>query len=161
MFQVGEYIVHPGQGVCKVADIEMGDNPVYKLLPMGMRHPMLISYPLSCEDKLRAVITSDEAEALIDDYADMELDTHVSRSRALEERHYRTVMKEGSCQDTIRIVKTLSKRIQDALDENKHPPVIYRRIFKEARDRSLEELSVALDKTPEQVEALLLVEEGK
>ena len=42
MFSVGEFVVHPGQGVCRVAEIDSG---TYKLEPVGQRHPMLISFP--------------------------------------------------------------------------------------------------------------------
>lgn len=156
MFEVGEYLVHPGQGVCKVADITEDENPMYKLLPIGLRHPMLITYPVSSSDRLRPVVEKDEAKELIEGYQDMKLDSHKARSRALEEKHYRSVIKNGSCRDTVRVVKTFRKRIEDVKAEDKKPPVVYRRIFREARDRSLEELAVALETTPDEVEAIFI-----
>ena len=59
MFEVGAYIVHPGQGVCRVEGVGEGPDATYKLLPLGQRHPVHISYPVaSCP---RASSTSSRA----------------------------------------------------------------------------------------------------
>ena len=52
------------------------------------------------------------------------------------------------------VVKTFRERIAEVRARNKKPPVAYERILKQARDRSLAELSVALDMSPEDVVAL-------
>jgi hypothetical protein len=54
----------------------------------------------------------------------------------------------------VRIVKTFRVRIAETKARNKKPPVVYERILKEARQRSLEELGVALDMSPEDVQVL-------
>ena len=53
MFEVGAYIVHPGQGVCRVEGVGEGPDATYKLLPLGQRHPVHISYPVASEGRLR------------------------------------------------------------------------------------------------------------
>ena len=35
MYEVGEYIVHPGQGVCKVEDVIENPEVSYMLMPVG------------------------------------------------------------------------------------------------------------------------------
>lgn len=35
MYEVGQYIVHPGQGVCKVEEIVSDPVQVYMLMPVG------------------------------------------------------------------------------------------------------------------------------
>ena len=84
MYQVGEYIVHPGQGVCKVDEISGEAQETYMLLPVGVRHPIRISYPVASEGRLRPVLSKDEAEALIDEYPQMDTDDFTERSVALE-----------------------------------------------------------------------------
>ena len=74
MYAVGDYIVHPGQGVCQVKDVTESPNALYQLLPIGQRHPVHISFPVASEDRLRPVLTRDEAEKIIDDYPRMQLD---------------------------------------------------------------------------------------
>lgn len=156
MFEVGEYIVHPGQGVCKVVDVGEGPSAAYKLLPLGQRHALLISFPVSGEDRLRPVVSHDDALALIDGCASIGTDDFTGRSAALEEEHFKDVMRHGSCRDSMRVAKTFRRRIAKVREQNKKPPVAYERILKEAQRRSLSELACALDATTDEVRELLM-----
>ena len=57
MYSVGDYLVHPGQGVCQVRDVTSGPQAVYQLLPIGKRHPVHISFPVANEGRLRPVLS--------------------------------------------------------------------------------------------------------
>lgn len=155
MYAIGEYLVHPGQGVCRVEDVTEGPNALYQLLPIGKRHPVHISFPVSNEGRLRPVLTRSEAEQIIDEYPTIEIDTFQARNNSLEEEHYKHEMREGTCEDCVRIAKTFRVRIEEISARNKKPPVAYERILKEARERSASELAVALGCTPEDVDLLL------
>lgn len=155
MYEVGEYIVHPGQGVCKVDEVVDKPQESYMLLPVGRRNPMRISFPVSGENRLRPVLSHDEAVRIINEYPTMEVENHRERSNALEEQYYKDEMRNGDCRDSVRIVKTLRTRIRDLRAHNKKPPVAYERVLKTASERSFLELSVALGKTPEDVAKLL------
>lgn len=154
MYEVGEFIVHPGQGVCRVDEVVNEPQPTYLLMPVGMRHPMRISFPVSSEDRLRPVVSRDEAQGLIDGYGTMEVEEYHARSGALEEEHFRDEIRRGSCADSVRIVKTFRRRIAEVRARNKKPPVAYERILKQASQRSLSELAVALGVAVEDVVAL-------
>jgi len=156
MYAVGEYIVHPGQGVCLVDEITAGPVASYQLFPVGQRRPMRISFPIAGEDRLRPVLSRAEAAALIDSYPALEIDTFSAKSNSLEEEHFKTEIREGSCLDSVRIVKTFRARIAEVKANNKKPPVAYERILKQASERSLTELAVALETTKEDVKALFL-----
>ena len=143
MYEIGEYVVHPGQGVCRVEDVTDGPNPCYQLMPVGERHPMRISYPVSSESRLRPVLSAEEARAIIDEYPTMEVESYSEHSGTLEEQHFKDEIRRGSCQDSVRIVKTFRERIDEVKARNKKPPVAFD-----------QELSVALDTTPEDVQAL-------
>ena len=155
MYSVGDYLVHPGQGVCQVKDVTEGPQAVYQLLPVGKRHPVHISFPVANEGRLRPVLSRDEAEKIIEGYPSMEPESFQARNTSLEEEHYRNEMRQGSCLDSVRIAKTFRLRIEELSSRNKKPPVAYERILKEARERSSVELSVALDCSPEDVIVLL------
>lgn len=155
MYSVGDYLVHPGQGVCQVKDVTDGPQAVYQLLPIGKRHPIHISFPVANERRLRPVLSRAEAEQIIEDYPTIEVERFQARNNSLEEEHYRNEMRQGSCRDSVRIVKTFRIRIAELAARNKRPPVAYERILKEARERSSVELAVALDSTPEDVALLL------
>ncbi len=151
MYQVGEYVVHPGQGVCRVEGVTQGPDATYQLLPMGQPRPMHISYPVASEARLRPILTREQALSVIDNYPSMDLDAYTDRSVALEEEHYKKEIRNGSCQDSVRVVKTITAKIAAAQENNKKAPVAYERVLKLARARSLEELSCALGCTHEDV----------
>jgi len=154
MYHVGEYIVHPGQGVCKVDEIVDQPQETYMLLPVGTRHPMRISFPVASEGRLRPVLSKAEAEELIDEYPQMDVDGFTERSAALEEEHFKNQIRRGTCRDSVRVVKTFRRRIAEVRSRNKKPPVAYERILKQASERSLSELAIALDITPDDVRLL-------
>ncbi len=154
MYSVGEYVVHPGQGVCKVEDIVQSPQEVYQLLPIGQRNPMRISLPVTMEDKLRPVLSHDEALEIIEQYPTMSVDGFVGRSNALEEEHFKEEIRYGTCRDSVRIVKTFRQRIAQTRARNKKPPVVYERILKQASQRSLDELAVALEMSTDDVRML-------
>lgn len=153
MYHVGEYLVHPGQGVCKVGEIVSEPQETYLLEPVSARHPMRISFPVASEGRLRPVLSKSEAEELIDEYPQLDPDDYTERSLALEEEHFRDKIRRGTCRDSVRVVKTFRKRIADVRSRNKRPPVAYERILKQASERSLSELSIALGVTTEDVRA--------
>jgi CarD family transcriptional regulator len=161
MYEVGDYIVHPGQGVCRVEEITAGPAATYQLLPVAQRHAMRISFPVAGEDRLRPVLSRDEAVRAIDLYPSIEVDDFSAKSSSLEEEHFKAEIRRGSCIDTMRIVKTFRARIAEVRSRNKKPPVAYERILKQASERSLAELAVALDTTVEDVKALLATREGE
>lgn len=154
MFNVGEYIVHPGQGVCRVEGVVEEPLEAYSLLPIGLRHPTFIRFPVANADKLRPILSRDEAEELIEEYPNMQVDNYTDRSNALEEEHFKQEIRQGTCRDSMRIVKTFRLRIAETRARNKKPPVAYERILKQASQRSLEELSVALEMSVDDVRAL-------
>ena len=161
MYAIGEYVVHPGQGVCQVKDVTEGPDATYLLMPIGQRHPVHISFPVASEDRLRPVLSRVEAEKIIEDYPVMKLDDFAARNISLEEEHFRKEIRTGSCRDSVRIAKTFRMRIADLSRRNKKPPVAYERILKQARERSFLELSVALGCTPEDVEMLFQTRAGE
>ena len=154
MYDVGEFIVHPGQGVCRVDEVVDSPQQTYMLMPLGGRHPVRISFPVASEGRLRPLVSAEEARALIEDYEDLAVIEYTGRSGALEEEFYRDEIRRGTCRDSVRVVKTFRTRIAEVRSRNKKPPVAYERILKQARDRSLLELSVALDMPVEDVVAL-------
>ena len=183
MYEVGEYIVHPGQGVCKIDSVVKAPEPTYMLLPVTSTHGMKISFPVANEDRLRPVLSGDEARAIIDEYPAMEPETHTERSNALEEQYYKEEIRNGDCRDSVRIMKTIELRVADLKERGKRPPVAYERVLKRATERihgapiprenilikdwdaltegALSELAVALDMTQEDVQALFRTAVGE
>ena len=161
MYEKGEYIVHPGQGVCRVEGVSEEPDPVYRLMPVGDRHSLLISFPVASESRLRPVLSRDEALAVIDGYPSLEVDDFTDHSGMVEEQHFRHILKEGTCGDSVRVVKTFRRRIRRAREDGRRPSVVYERILRDAQDRSLSELAVALGTTADDVVRLFREREGE
>ena len=66
MRAVGEFCVHPGQGVCLVENVVSEPIPAYILSPIGQKHPVQIVFPLDQEFRLRDLMTHDEATNLVE-----------------------------------------------------------------------------------------------
>ena len=155
MYAIGDYLVHPGQGVCQVEGVTSAPTAVYQLLPVGQRHAMHISFPVESEARLRPVLSREEAEKIVEGYDELEPASFHARNIALEEEHYKGAIRGGSCEDAVRIAKTFRARIAGLLARGKKPPVAYDRIVKLAHERSCVELAVALGRPIDEVKNLM------
>lgn len=151
MFEIGEHVIHPGQGVCTVVGFEDDPSPMIILETKSGRMQTRLMYPVSQADRLHPTVSREEAEELLDNYDEIECDPFTERNSSLEETHFKQEIKKGA-PETLRVAKTMRKRIHDAEAKNKKPSSYYSRVLKEAHRRSVEELAVALDEPEDEVE---------
>ncbi|MFR3450550.1 MAG: hypothetical protein ACLTSX_01725 [Collinsella sp.] len=62
------------------------------------------------QSRLHAIISREDAEDLIDSYADLAVDSFTERNSALEETHFKQQLKLGA-PETVRVAKTMRRRI--------------------------------------------------
>lgn len=152
MFEIGQHVIHPGQGVCTVTGFtEDVAHPMILLRAKSGHAETHLMYPLAQQSRLHAIISREDAEDLIDSYADLTVDSFTERNSALEETHFKQQLKLGA-PETVRVAKTMRHRIAEAEAHGKKPSGYYSRMLKEARRRTLEELSVALGADEDAVE---------
>lgn len=144
MFEIGEHVIHPGQGVCEVVGYEDSPTPAILLEAKTGRTVTRMKYPVAMSSRLHPTVSREEAEALLNGYDELECDPFTERNSSLEESHFKQQIKLGA-PETVRVAKTMRCRIHDAEARNKKPSSYYARILKEAHRRSVEELAVALD----------------
>lgn len=137
-----------------VDEIVHEPQDTYLLLPVAGRHQMRISFPVASEARLRPALSRAEAQALIDEYPQIPLDDFTERSIPLEEEYFKKKIRGGTCRDSMCVVKTFRHRMADLQARNKKPPVAYERVLKQASDRALTELAVALQETPDDIRSL-------
>ena len=154
MFEIGEHVVHPGQGVCTVVGFEDSPSPVIVLEAKSGRTVTRMKYPVAQSGRLHPTVTREQAEALIDGYDQIECDPFTERNSSLEESHFKQQIKLGA-PETVRVAKTMRCRIREAEGRGKKPSSYYSRILKEAHRRSVEELAVALEVSEDEVESRL------
>lgn len=156
MFEIGEHVIHPGQGVCTVTGYDdKGSAPMIVLECRQGHARTRMLYPVSLEDRLHLTITREQAQDLIDNYDALECDTFTERNSSLEESHFKQLIKLGA-PETVRVAKTMRHRIHEAEAHDRKPSSYYMRVLKEAHRRSVEELAVALGCSEEDVEAIFL-----
>ena len=144
MFEIGQHVIHPGQGVCTVVGFRDDTPQPMVLLEAKQGHAQtILMYPVAQADRLHAAISREDAENLLANYADLECDTFTERNSSLEESHFKQQLKLGA-PETVRVAKTMIKRIHDAEAADKKPSSYYMRVLKEAKRRSIEEFAVAL-----------------
>ena len=152
MFNIGEHVIHPGQGVCTVMGFKKDTPQPMILLEARQGHAKtILMYPESQVERLHPTISRDTAEELLNGWADLECDDFTERNSSLEETHFKQELKKGA-PATVRVAKTMIARIHDAESRDKKPASYYSRVLKEARRRSIEELAVALDVSLEEAE---------
>lgn len=156
MFKIGDHVVHPGQGVCTVMGFKNDTPQPMILLEAKSGHSKTVMmYPVSQADRLHATITREDAENILDNYADIKCDDFTERNSSLEESHFKQELKKGA-PTTVIVAKTMIDRIHRAEAADKKPSSYYMRVLKEARRRSIEEIAVALGISEEKAEARLV-----
>ena len=151
MFEIGEYIVYGHNGICKVEYItylDMSgadkDRLYYVLLPVNTKGGKLYSPVDSNKIKTRKMLTSEEANQLIDEIPEIE-QLWVTNDK-LREEQYKQAVKGCDCRQWIRIIKTLYLRKQERLAQGKKVTTIDEHYLKLAENQLYGELSVALGK---------------
>ena len=120
MFKIGDHVVHPGQGVCTVMGFKNDTPQPMILLEAKSGHSKTVMmYPVSQADRLHATITREDAENILDNYADIKCDDFTERNSSLEESHFKQELKKGA-PTTVIVAKTMIDRIHraEAADRN-------------------------------------------
>lgn len=152
MFEIGTHVIHPGQGVCTVMGFrDDTPQPTIMLQAKKGHATTMMLYPVAQAERLHATISKDEAEDILANYADLECDDFTERNASLEESYFKQELKKGA-PTTVRVAKTMRRRIVEAENKGKKPSTYYTRVMKEARRRSVEEFAVALGISDEEAE---------
>ena len=169
MFQIGDFVIYGGTGVCKVEKIESMDFPnaengklYYTLAPVYRTET--IYTPVETEVFLRPIITCDEANRLIDTIPEIRENIFHNHSIGELTQHYKSAFQTHTCEDLLQLVKNVYAKNQNMLKKGKKLGMIDQRYMKRAKELLHGELAVALDISYDSVEKyienrLLLLEE--
>lgn len=151
MFAVGERVMHPGQGLCTVIGYQESPTPMLVLEHGDGRAATRLLYPAAqAEQRLHPPVSKQAALKVIEGYDELPVDRHTDRNSGLEEAYFKGLVKHG-VPDSVLVVKTMRYRIAEAERRGHKPGAYLTRVLKDAQRRSLEELSCALESTPDEV----------
>lgn len=146
MFEKGDLIVYASTGVCRVEDV--GPSPfdpatlTYKLVPLYDNGAIYI--PVDTKMFMRPVLTREEAETLIDAMPAIEGEDYAGAKRPEMLEHYRGFLQSHTCEDLLRLMKTLYDKDQRLSEGRKHLGTMEQDFKKRAEDLLYGELAVAL-----------------
>lgn len=165
----GDYVVHPGQGVCQVMGVEertaivgaSADNPgtektilEYRLSPLsgaGIR----ILFPVEKESELRDIISPEEARDLLKRIPTLVSDTFDKQQSWTIRDHFMGCLRSGDTAEAMRVAKTVREHIESAARIGRKPRECYSSVYQAAHTRLLDELSISLKVSRERIDSLL------
>lgn len=148
----GDHVIYSNYGVCQVAESTTRPDPrnpaaevtYYTLMPLNERLGKVL-IPKAKLDTLRPALTKDEALDLIDRVETISVDEFMDKSHKSIEDHFRQLLRSGSIEDLVCVVKSMHSRLDKQSELGKNPSSSYLRLQKEARSRFHAELAYALD----------------
>lgn len=148
MFKIGEYVVYGNKGVCQIKDVGpismpgvSKDKKYYTLDQIFLRGSTIFT-PVD-SDKLRKVMSKEEAEALLLDVADMSPEW-VKDDKA-RERQFTETLRAAESRSLCEMLIVLYNRREERIASGKKATTTDERYFHAAEDILYGELTVALD----------------
>lgn len=167
MFKIGEYVVCGNKGVCSVEDITTlnitgvdKDRKYYILKPKYMSGSTVYIPVDSSKESMRKVLQPEEAKNLIDHIPDIPILTLTNDK--LSEQTYKECMRANSCEEWVKIIKTIYLRKQKRIQAGRKVTAVDAKYFHLAEESLYGELAVSLGISRDEVEAYITGEiDGK
>ena len=151
MFEIGSYIIKPGSGICRIAEVlnpplpgVSKDRLYYLLVPLDSPHSKLYVPTDTAEQTLRTVMTKADALALIDSIPEIEA-VWIANDK-LREQAYKEALQSCEPRALISIIKNLYLRRMQRIEQGKKSTSTDERYFKLAEEALYAELAFALEK---------------
>lgn len=160
MYEIGDCIVKPGNGVCKVKDIlhlnmsGVDKNRLYYLLVPIADDKEIIYMPTDSQNpNVRKVMTQEEAWKLIDKIPEVE-ETWIENDKVREQK-YKEAIRSGSPEALVSIIKVTYLRKKRRAQQGKKSTAVDDRYFILAENCLYSELGYVFCKGKEEVQQLI------
>lgn len=160
MYQIGEYVVCGNKGVCRVEDITTlnitgvdKERKYYILKPKYVSASTVYVPVDSSGDSMRKVLQPEEARDLIDHIPEIPLLTFTDDK--LTEQTYKECMRSNSCEQLVRVIKTIYLRKQKRIQAGRKVTAVDAKYIHLAEESLYGELAVSLDMSRDDVEAYI------
>ncbi len=161
MFCEGEYVVYGDLGVCRVEGVTQrrfegldAAHLYYVLAPVYQGGVLYIPAD-NPRIFLRAVISAEEANRLIDAIPTIEGEAFHSRSAQELSAHYEQALRTHDCADLIRLTASIYAKKQDLASRKKRMGRVDEHFMKKAKDSLNGEFAIALGIPREDVPAYI------
>ena len=151
MYSIGDYVIKSNTGVCQIADIVHLDMEgidknrlFYLMVPLDSRESKLYIPTDKNTEEVRAVISEEEAWALIKHIPEIE-EVFVENDK-LRELKYKEVIKSCDLEAVVGIIKSMYNRKRMRNAQGKKNTSVDERYFKLAEEMLYSELAFAMKK---------------
>ena len=142
MFNVNDYVVYR-KNVCKIKEIKKNsdENMYYTLIPVT-DESLKIEVPISSNSNvLRGLINTTEINSLIEEIPNI---NPILDDDKMIENEYKELLKSGTHEDLIKIIKTTYLRNKERQDNKKKISDKDKKYFEQAENYLYTELSIVL-----------------
>ena len=160
-YEKGQYIVKPGNGICKIEDIlhlNMSgidkDKLYYLLIPLDDQGGKIYVPIDKAETAVRKVMTEEDVKNLINKIPEIE-EIWVGNDK-LREQRYKEAIRSGNPEELIAIIKTLYLRKKKRIESGKKTLSLDEKYFKMAENNLYSEMGFVLGKEKKEVCQLLI-----
>lgn len=161
MYQIGDIVVYGKFGVCKIncigpINLESADDKkmFYTLVPQFLKGSIIYIPVDNVKEKMRNILTRDEAEKLMDDIPTIEIPTLVNSKEWEDE--LKEMARKCDCREWIKIIKILQVRKMNRTADGKRDTVCDEKYLHMAKDNLFGELSICLQLSKEKIEKVIL-----
>ena len=160
MYEVGDYVINSGNGICRIEDrmhLDMegiDENQWFFLVVPVEEQATRLYIPVEkIADKTRMVMDEVEAWNLMDGVVQID-ELEIPNDRMREQIYKQAVLSNDPTQ-LIRVIKTIFVRKQQREAEGKKNTVIDERYFKLAENNLYDELAFAIGREKEEIPELI------
>ena len=159
MFKIGDIVVKPNTGICRIEDITimslMGSEKkeYYVLAPVEDDRSKLYVTTEADRTRLRALMTSEEAHELLSHIEDIEA-VWVKNDK-LREKEYKEAFKTNEPEKLVAIIKSLYNRSRIRLAQGKKITSTDEKFFKQAEKALYSELAFSLNIEVDEIETVI------
>lgn len=159
-YQVNDYVIYGGNGVCVVEDICTLDGSgidnsrvYYRLKPLYEKGSMVYAPVDNLKSTLRDLLSETETLALIDEFPEIEI-IKFQNDKTLD-MDYKNALRSYNGRELLRVMKTAFLRMRKRQEQNKKVVMVDEKYFHKAKELLFGEWAVVLHSTKEDVENLL------
>ncbi len=156
MYEIGDYVVKPGNGVCRVEDILHPDisgadkNQLYYLfIPLSDKNQKLYVPTHTADTNYRKAMTEKEAWDFIEKIP--QIGELWIENEKLRDRRYKEAVQSGVPEDLVAIIKMTYLRKKKRSEQGKKSTVSDERYFRLAENYLYAELGFALNKDKDEI----------
>lgn len=125
MFKINELVLYGNEGVCKIEDIRKIDIPgidkdkVYYVMNPLYSPEKIIYAPIDTKVFMRYIITTEDADELIDQLPNMSHEEIKNNSLRELNVYYKSLLNTHKCTDLFKLIRTVYLKEQNATTNNK------------------------------------------